>query len=367
LYVWAGENDRAIEGAESAARLAADLPATGPANLWAIYLAELGMGDQLMVTNQVNAAVPHYRAALARCIEAARLDWLPHREVPVAHGRLGIALESRGELVEAHALFAEQLRVAEELSEAQPGDQRFLGEAMKAHELIGEVAGDPQVPNLADLPGARRHLEESLRIARRMRDRDPSDADANLAVAVELTRVAGLDIQPDPSRAVENLLQARALVEALQPSDIQKEKMSLVCGFLALAYSHQRQFGKAAAAAEDAERAASAAKSPILSEALCRAHGTSGRVALERGDRKMARAALELALACQAHEVAAAPEYLGDLFPYSELLSLLARAYADEPDKAGLYRLRRIQLWREWPIRGDFSAKQLAAALRDRG
>jgi len=365
LYVWSGETGQALQRAQNALQLAADLPAQSAANLWASYRAELGMGDQLMVTNQVNASIPYYRAALARSRQAAQLDGAPHREVPIACWRLGVALRCRGELAAAQALFEEQLRLAEAFSRALPGDQRFVAELMKAHELIGETAGDPLEPNLGDLAAARRHYGEALRLANQRRDRDPSDADAILATEVELVRVSKLDLAAQPQRAVENLLEARGMLAALQESVVRQEKMAHVGTLLALAYLSQQQPEKAAAAIADAQRMISTTGSPLLAEARCRTYPVLGQTELALGNRQRARSVLEMALACKEKLYRAAPEYLISALEYSQVLELLAKAYAGDPAKAFEYRQRRVELWREWPSHGaasEFTARQFAAA-----
>jgi tetratricopeptide (TPR) repeat protein len=325
------------------------------------------MGDQRMVTNQVNASIPHYRAALQKSLDAARLDGAPHREVPMAYWRLGVALRCRGELEAARGLFEQQLRIAESLSAQLPGDQRFVAERMKAHELIGETAGDPLEPNLGDLAEARRHYGEALRLANQRRERDPSDADAILATEVELVRVSKLDLASNPQRAVENLLAARRALESLQDSAVRQEKMAHVGTLLAVAYLNQRQPAKAAAAIQDAQRMISTTGSPLLSEARCRTLPVLGQTELALGDRQKARSALASALACKEALYRAAPEYLISVLEYSQVLELLAKAFADEPAQALEYRQRRVELWRDWPAHGavsEFTARQLAEARR---
>jgi non-specific serine/threonine protein kinase/serine/threonine-protein kinase len=96
------------------------------------------------------------------------------------------------------------------------GDRRLQRELAEAYLKVGDVQGNPYIPNVGDSAGAAASYRRSLDISRTLVDANPTDVSAKLYLARSY-RALG-DVLPQlgqPSEAVEHLGRATGIYESL--------------------------------------------------------------------------------------------------------------------------------------------------------
>jgi len=115
-----------------------------------------------------------------------------------------------GRLREALEAQRQSVRTMERLVAAHPTSATFRRELMVKYGHVGDLLGNPNLPNLGDRPGAAEAYRRMTDLARGLREADPVDQRAITDYAVSLTRAAA--VIPDS----EALRRAGMLRESLR-------------------------------------------------------------------------------------------------------------------------------------------------------
>ncbi|MGE0023204.1 MAG: tetratricopeptide repeat protein [Hyphomicrobium sp.] len=150
---------------------------------WALYWAQLGLGDIATARGDLNESKLKYTAAqtLAQSITAAdptNIGW--QRDLSVSHEKIGNVLFAEGKLAEALVAYNESLAIRQRVSATNPAYPDWQRDVSAAHDKIGDVLSDQ-----GKLTEAIAAYEASLAIRERLAKDDPTNAAwrRNLALA----------------------------------------------------------------------------------------------------------------------------------------------------------------------------------------
>ncbi len=126
----------------------------------------------------------------------AESEW--QRELSVSFNRLSDLATAQGNLPEAQRMFAEALRIAQRLADADPDNAQWQRDLSVSFNKLGDLATAQ-----GNLPEAQRMFEEALRIRQRLADADPDNAQWQRDLVVSHQRLATLAQQQDDDAAFD--------------------------------------------------------------------------------------------------------------------------------------------------------------------
>jgi len=234
-----------------------------------------------------------------------------------AHSRIGVALNTTGDLRAATSEYRQCAEVRERLVAAHPNDVGRRRNLMMAYGHTAAVLGDPLVPNLGDSAGAIEYYRKAASLAAEIAKADPRNLAARYDVAAVTLRLGIVDVPPAGFEAsLDALRRAAGDLEALQsasPNDARyKSQLAIAREFIgkrlldlgrlpeSIAIYRQSLAGADTALAGDPANRSAYAQSAATSAGLVRALAVSG----DRAEAlAQARSAIARAEACAAHSV----------------------------------------------------------------
>ncbi len=107
-------------------------------------------------------------------------------------------------------LVSTALEYLDSLAEDARGDRGLTLDLARAYGRIGDVQGNPDVPNLGDMPGALASYRKALALARGLAERRPDDLDAHRAVALAHEHIGNIQMyMGDTAEGVASFRRAR--------------------------------------------------------------------------------------------------------------------------------------------------------------
>jgi len=201
---------------------------------WQLELsyAHSNLGSVLQAQGDLPGALAQFRKTLEidRRLVAVAPD--PERaedwrfELAATHNTIGVVLERMGRLAEASEQYAADLEMRQELTAADPENQRWLEFLGTSHQYLGALA-------LArgELADARPHLERSRELFDGLVARDPDNGDWRYKLAWSELRLGRLErAAGQPERAREAWQSAEALADELAATDPEHIDWRLLLG-----------------------------------------------------------------------------------------------------------------------------------------
>jgi tetratricopeptide (TPR) repeat protein/tRNA A-37 threonylcarbamoyl transferase component Bud32 len=168
------------------------------------------------------------------------------------YGGIGMADARMGRMQEALAGHRKAAAIREQLVAANSANVDYQRELMFAYSHIGDVLGNPNLPNLGETARAVEAYEKMLVVARRVQEADPSDQRARGDYSIALSRVAQLLPEARSRERVELIRKSLTLqqeVAALDPQNVDiRTAMATNYNFLGDAYGSLREDENAAQA-----------------------------------------------------------------------------------------------------------------------
>jgi tetratricopeptide (TPR) repeat protein len=159
-----------------------------------------------------------------RSVELRRMA-VEHEPAFDARGSLSNALSAYatlhvavGDMAGAVEIYKESLAVLEAMAAENPDHYKTQMNIANAHALIGRRYGSASGPGLRQHDLSIRHLEESVRIGRRILSWDANDRHARLNFGISLWRLGDELRTQDPARAVASYDEAATVLRAVTPS-----------------------------------------------------------------------------------------------------------------------------------------------------
>jgi len=201
---------------------------------WQLELsyAHSNLGSVLQAQGDLPGALAQFRETLeidrrlvAQAPDRGRADdW--RFELAATHNTIAVVLERMGRLDEARAQYQADLEIRQELTAADPENQRWLEFLGTSHQYLGALA-------LArgELTDARPHLERSRELFDGLVARDPDNGDWRYKLAWSELRLGRLErADGRPERAREAWRRAEALADELAATDPEHIDWRLLLG-----------------------------------------------------------------------------------------------------------------------------------------
>ncbi len=136
-----------------------------------------------------------------------------------AYAGVGLCDVRLGRMGEALAMYRKALRIREMVVAAEPSSTKKLRDLMFVVSHIGDVLGNPNLPNMGDTKGAVEAYRRMADVAKQIQQADPADQRARSDYAIALTRVTALLSPGEAAEKIRILRQAIALQEEVARVD----------------------------------------------------------------------------------------------------------------------------------------------------
>lgn len=208
-----------------------------------------------------------------------------------------------GRLEEALAAYRQAVTIRENLLKNDATNVATQRDLMFVHSHIGDLLGNPNLPNMGDAKGAVQAYGRMLEIARRIHGADPADLRARSDYAIALTRVAAVLPVEDAQSRLRTLRQAIDLqneVARANPDDLSnRTDIAINHNFLGDAYLTAGDEGNALQSFREGLKLAesmSSSVTPTLARGTVMMYRKSSELMIRNGERSAAIDAGENAL-----------------------------------------------------------------------
>jgi predicted negative regulator of RcsB-dependent stress response len=201
---------------------------------WSEMAAQIGLGDILRTSKNLQAAAVAYAAAMRLTEQQLATDpsntqW--QRDLSVSHDRIGDVLVAQGDGPGALAAYRKGLAIREALAARDPANTQWQRDLAVSHNRIGEV-----LVAQGDGPGALAAYRKCLAIAEALTARDPANTQWQRDLAVSHNKIGEVLVAqgdgPGALAAYRNGLAIREALAARDPANTQWQRD--------LAVSHDR-------------------------------------------------------------------------------------------------------------------------------
>jgi tetratricopeptide (TPR) repeat protein len=200
-----------------------------------------------------------------------------------------------GRSKEALAAFRKTATIRENFLKQDDKNVAARRELMFVYAHMGDLLGNPNLPNLGDTKGAVQAYGRVLEIARRIHDADPADQRARSDYAIALTRVAIVEEIPSRIRMLRQAIQLQNEVAQTNPDDrSNRSDIAINYKFLGDAYRNTGDRQNAIQAYREGLRLAESmfpAVTPVLATGIVTMYRSLGELMARNGER---RAAVEM-------------------------------------------------------------------------
>jgi tetratricopeptide (TPR) repeat protein len=154
---------------------------------WALYGAQLGLGDARVARGDLTAATAEYERGKAIAERLARSDpgnagW--QRDLSVSFDRVADVLVAQGNLPEALKSYRDSLAIRDRLAQSDPGNALWQRDLSVSFNKVGDV-----LVAQGNLPEALKSYRDSLTIFDRLAQSDPGNAGWQRDLALSYGRV----------------------------------------------------------------------------------------------------------------------------------------------------------------------------------
>src|SRR5581483_4961224 len=112
------------------------------------------------------------------------------QSLATAEAAAGMAESKLGHLQDALGRFREGAELMEKLSAAEPQNASLRRDLMLAYGHIGDVSGNPNLPNLGDRAGALQAYKRAAEVGKQLYQADPANERAAVDYGIALSRMA---------------------------------------------------------------------------------------------------------------------------------------------------------------------------------
>jgi len=185
---------------------------------WAVYWAQLGMGDIQDQRGNLGAALATYQVAKALADRLAKAD--PgnaegQRDLSVSYERIGDVLGAQGNLPEALKSYRDSLAVRDRLTKSDPTNTDWQRDLSVSYNKVGNV----QVAQ-GDLADALTSHRDSLAIRQRLAKSAPGNAEWQRDLSVSYEKVGDVQVdQGNLASALGSYRDSLAIRDRLTKSD----------------------------------------------------------------------------------------------------------------------------------------------------
>jgi tetratricopeptide (TPR) repeat protein/tRNA A-37 threonylcarbamoyl transferase component Bud32 len=246
------------------------------------------------VSKWVEASQGYSRAAelLETAYAAEPWNWHIRSTLAAAYDGSGLCIARLGRLPDAVAAYRKATKILEDLAAQDPINLNTQRSLMFEYSHLGDVLGNPNLPNLGDSAGALEAYRKVMSIAERVYKADPADARAKSDYANALSRMSAVVNPAETSARIEMLEKALVLqteLAAVNPEDA-SNRVDIATNHYFLGEAYARGGDSAMAArkwregirhAESLERLAT----PVLARANLMMYRKLGEYLAKTGDR----------------------------------------------------------------------------------
>jgi tetratricopeptide (TPR) repeat protein len=212
-----------------------------------------------------------------------------------AHSGVGLCEAQVGRTREALEAYQKAAAIRENFLKLDAKNVATLRDLMFVYSHIGDVLGNPNLPNLGDTKGAVQAYARMLEIARQIHDADPADQRARSDYAIALTRMAIVEEIPARIRMFRQAIQLQNEVAQVNPEDhSNRTDIALNYKFLGDAYLSKDDPQNAMRAYREGVQLAESmfpAVTPVLATGTVMMYRKLGELMARNGER---RAAVEI-------------------------------------------------------------------------
>ncbi len=240
IHAYAQDAPQALASFGQAEKVAEALLARAPEDMGvALQLAEvqIALANTLRRGAEWTKARDGYVRALALLEQVEKADPNDREtqsQLAVAASGAGLCDVRLGRLREALDAYRRAAVRREKLIQLDPSNVTLQRDMMFLHSHVGDVLGNPNLPNLGDPKGAAEAYGRMMEVARRIHEADPADQRARSDYAIATSRVAAL-AQEAPVRirllnqAVQTL---REVVQQNPANRSDQAELAFICLFL---------------------------------------------------------------------------------------------------------------------------------------
>lgn len=221
--------------------------------------------------------------------------WETRMSLASAYSAGGICDARQQRFPEALAAYRRAVAIREDLLKSDPANIPTQRDLMFSYSHLGDVLGNPNLPNTGDTAGAVKAYSRVVEIARRIYDADPADKRAQSDFAIALSRMAVVSTPRDVGSRIRMLQQAIDLQNQLSrtnPDDLSNRADSAVNHlFLGDAYLSEGDAQRAAETWREGIRLAEpmlSSATPTIARGTLMMYRRLGELTAARGDRKAA-------------------------------------------------------------------------------
>ncbi|MCI0392653.1 MAG: protein kinase, partial [Acidobacteria bacterium] len=132
-----------------------------------------------------------------------------------SYAHIGEALSVMGDLAGAIENNRQSQAVYAALAAANPASAFYRRQLLVAHQWLGNLHGNPTSINLGDTAAALDHYQQVLRLAKELTAADPKETQARLHFANAYAKLGDVASESEPQRSAELYRQALAITRAL--------------------------------------------------------------------------------------------------------------------------------------------------------